>query len=554
MKKITEIILDKEAPLNLEALWVEPQEDSTVVLKVLNNGKWASTLTKGDLSAYQTKTDESLQTSDKTIAGAINELNSNMSESGYNLIEYGVTTYDELVEMAGNGKPSYLHLGEYGVFFFVPASIITGPNQIVIYPGVGYSVSISGDSSLLFGVTFPSILIITNENVWPDAESIMCSLAISNNIDEHDSNDKLTAPSCETVKNYVTKQLEPYATTTELSSLRNELQQTETGVATANSEIEKLKSGKQDIIIPGTGLAFDGNILNVTLDTNVFFVAASAPASPSEDQKKKICLVPADTTEEGNFYTEYVWVVDDEHPDGYWEEFGTYKSDVDLSIYQTKTDNNLQTTDKTIVGAINEVNSKSGYYISLTTLTNDSTSEQISEAIGGYDNLLNAINNKIPIYIYVTNEGAQLLVVVTNIYASQNFISLLYDTGTVISGYIINNNSGVLSCSVEPQPLQKTEDDDLNTSSKIIVGAINEVNGKTSIYTIVPELTADYTIPANATTREYIYEISIGATTYNVTAAEGIKWIDNNLPLVEANSKLIVSVVNNIAVWGTVYE
>lgn len=84
--------------------------------------------------------------------------------------------------------------------------------------------------------------------------------------------------------------------------------------------------------------------------------------------------------------------------------------------------------------------------------------------------------------------------------------------------------------------------------------AIDAVDNKTAVYTTVPTLSANYTIPANATTREYIYEISIGATKYNVTAAEGIKWIDNNLPLIEANSKLIVSVVNNIAVWGTIYE
>lgn len=38
-----------------------------------------------------------------------------------------------------------------------------------------------------------------------------------------------------------------YATKAELASLRSELQQTETGVATANSEIEKLQSGKQSI-------------------------------------------------------------------------------------------------------------------------------------------------------------------------------------------------------------------------------------------------------------------------------------------------------------------
>lgn len=221
----------------------------------------------------------------------------------------------------------------------------------------------------------------------------------------------LVAPTCDAVKNYVTEQLEPYA-------LKSELQQTETEVATANSEIEKLKSGKQDIITPGTGLAFEGNTLNVTLDTNVFFVAESVPASPTDDQKKKICLVPANTTEEGNLYTEYVWVIDDEHPDGYWEEFGTYKSEVDLTPYlktadasatyatkteltahtedtsnphnvtkaqiglgnvdntsdankpvstaqqnalnlkQSVTDNSLETDNKTVVGAINEVNTK----------------------------------------------------------------------------------------------------------------------------------------------------------------------------------------------------
>ena len=141
----------------------------------------------------------------------------------------------------------------------------------------------------------------------------------------------------------------------------------------------------QNKLTAGTGIKITkGNVINVTLDTTVFFVAEIAPASPSEDQKKKICLVPADTTEEGNFYTEYVWVVDDTHPDGYWEEFGTYKSEVDLADYlktsdaestylkitdaeseyatktelagkQNSTDDTLKTTSKNIVGAINEI-------------------------------------------------------------------------------------------------------------------------------------------------------------------------------------------------------
>lgn len=200
--------------------------------------------------------------------------------------------------------------------------------------------------------------------------------------------------------------------------------------------LEEQLDTKEDIFSPGEGLEMtEDRILNITLDLEIFWVNSTVPDTPPVGKSNKILLVPnPSSTDEGNYYTEYIWVVDTEHPDGHYEELGTYKSDVDLSIYQTKTDNNLQTTNKTIVGAI------------------------------------------------------------------------------------------------------------------------NEINNKNTVYTIIPTLTADYTIPANATTREYIYEISIGATTYNVTAAEGIKWIDNNLPLVEANSKLIVSVVNNIAVWGTVYE
>lgn len=93
-----------------------------------------------------------------------------------------------------------------------------------------------------------------------------------------------------------------------------------------------------------------------------------------------------------------------------------------------------------------------------------------------------------------------------------------------------------------------------NGTNPTVAKRLQDIINNIPEYIIVPTLTADYTIPANATTKEYIYEISIGATTYNVTVAEGIKWIDNNLPLIEANSKLIVSVVNNIAVWGIVYE
>ena len=103
------------------------------------------------------------------------------------------------------------------------------------------------------------------------------------------------------------------------------------------------------------------NTVNVTLDTTVFKVVASLPESTAAGDENKIHLVPAESTEEGNIYTEYVFV------NGKWEEFGTYGSNVDLAPYLTKedagktyqkiTDDTLETTSKKIVRAINEVKS-----------------------------------------------------------------------------------------------------------------------------------------------------------------------------------------------------
>lgn len=118
-------------------------------------------------------------------------------------------------------------------------------------------------------------------------------------------------------------------------------------------------AAKQDILTAGTGIEITPeNRINVTLDTTVFKVVSALPESPAAGDENKIFLVPAESTEEGNIYTEYVYV------NGKWEEFGTYKSEVDLtpylkktdaeSTYQKITDNTLATTAKTVVGAINE--------------------------------------------------------------------------------------------------------------------------------------------------------------------------------------------------------
>lgn len=230
--------------------------------------------------------------------------------------------------------------------------------------------------------------------------------------------------------------------------------------------LQEVVNSKQATITAGTGLEFEGNTLNVTLDTTVFKVVSALPDSPAQGDENKIHLVPAESTGANNAYTEYIWV------NSAWEILGEYTSEVDLTPYLKITDAQSTYATKT------ELTAHTG------NTSNPHNVTKVQVGLGNVDNTSDA--NK---------------------------------------------------------PVSTAQQ-----------AAINEVNDKTPVYTTVPTLAADYTIPVNATTREYIYEISIGATKYNVTAAEGIKWIDNNLPLVEANSKLIVSVVNNIAVWGTVYE
>ena len=98
---------------------------------------------------------------------------------------------------------------------------------------------------------------------------------------------------------------------------------------------------------------------------------------------------------------------------------------------------------------------------------------------------------------------------------------------------------------------QTKTDNALETASKQVAGAVNEVNGKLPLVTQVPELSADYVVPANATSREHIYEIAVGATAYGITGADGVKWADGTPPEVSANTTVVVSVINNLAVWGT---
>lgn len=117
------------------------------------------------------------------------------------------------------------------------------------------------------------------------------------------------------------------------------------------AEADNLAKTKQDKLVAGTGIAIDGNTISCTLDTNVFEVVQSLPERPETGKENKIYVVPNPDGQGDNMYDEYAWI------NGAWEKVGEFKADVDLSAYQTKQDDSLQTKAKTVVGAINELQS-----------------------------------------------------------------------------------------------------------------------------------------------------------------------------------------------------
>lgn len=86
--------------------------------------------------------------------------------------------------------------------------------------------------------------------------------------------------------------------------------------------------------------------------------------------------------------------------------------------------------------------------------------------------------------------------------------------------------------------------------------SVDSVTGKWRIFagntvTEVSALTRDYTVRNNpSTTSEDIYYIKIGSTPHNILGDTDIRWNNGQLPQVEANSTVFVSVMNNLAVWG----
>ena len=405
-------------------------------------------------------------------------------------------------------------------------------------------------------------------------------------------------------------------------------------VVDTSKTLQEVINSKQETITAGTGLEFEGNTLNVTLDTTVFYVVETLPVVPDPGNENKICLVPTDnvstlaTAPEASFpepdlikneYTEYIWTGSN------WEELGKYYSEVDLTPYLKTSDAADTYLSKTDAAStyLNKTDASSNYLAKTAAVGRiDSTSDGTGEIFNSYEdwsanvasgdcshaegfgtkaedvashaegsgtkaggvashaegsgtkaegdcshaegygtnatgvrshaegNYTNALNR------YEHAEGSYNVSNTGDTEDLQTRHSVGIGTGTsnrknaheiMANGdhYVfgLGGYDGTNATSEDSKTLQ-TVVTELQTS-------ITTIQSKQTVYTEVPELTADYQIPANATMVEKIYMITIGATIYDVTGAADIKWAGGVTPTASANSILVVSVLNNLATWQT---
>ena len=427
--------------------------------------------------------------------------------------------------------------------------------------------------------------------------------------------------------------------------------------------LQEVINSKQETITAGTGLEFEGNTLNVTLDTTVFKVVSVLPDAPAQGDENKIHLVPAESTGASNAYTEYVWV------NSAWEILGEYTSEVDLTPYlkiadaaltyativnltahtsntenphgvtatqvglgnvdntsdadkpistavqsaldkkQDSTDDNLATTDKTVVGAINEILPKATGVGKI-----DSNSDGTGEIFNSYRGA--AANEASGLASHA--EGANTTASASgahaegyNTTASGNY-SHAEGYNTTASGNDSHSegNRSTASGSYSHAEGDHTEafgasehsEGKYNKSYKSTSASVRvihsvgigsaesdrknaheiKINGDHYVYglgnfdgtnsadaqtlqevintkadstllptyTTAPTLIADYNIPANATTVEKVYDITVGDTLFNITYDPSIKWENGVAPITTANHRYLISIINNLGAWG----
>lgn len=370
------------------------------------------------------------------------------------------------------------------------------------------------------------------------------------------------------------------------SDLQNlSLKTTSKLVVEAINEIFDSLKGKQDTLVSGENIkTLNGESLlgngDITLDLTLYKVVSTLPTEDIDPNKIYLVL---DTGGEGeNIYKEYVYVNDS------WEELGTYRATIDLTPYLTKEEaSSLYATKSELQEVQNSVDGKQDTLVSgqnIKSIDGESLlgegDIQIKYPMPGSDSphfpdlcikldsegqlsggeTIDTLKQKLEkgvTWILYDNEYYLIRSISWSDYYYWISAVNMGDINQILD-ISFNGITDPLVSWDDTKRFQLTEDNTLQTTSKTVPGAINELKSsvddhtsKLPVVTDVPTLAADYVVPANATSREYIYNISVGATVYNIIGAEGIKWADGVAPIATANSTIVVSIMNNLAVWGT---
>lgn len=196
-----------------------------------------------------------------------------------------------------------------------------------------------------------------------------------------------------------------YATKTEIPSTDNLATKEELALKADKSSLGDylLKSDAQSTyqskLTAGTGIEITGeNVINVTLDTNIYQVVETLPES--DINPNKIYLILSAKSGETNLYTEYLYV------NNKWEEIGKYKADVDLTPYLKSSDAASTYATKAELGAkldtatYNEEKATFALKTEIPDTSNLATKTELSEGLAGKANTSDLSN-------YLTTANAQ---------------------------------------------------------------------------------------------------------------------------------------------------
>ena len=247
------------------------------------------------------------------------------------------------------------------------------------------------------------------------------------------------------------------------------------GLASSNIDFSEIKNGNYCYIVRGT-IGYDIPDGNLPLNNDMVHITKSNTAMTIITLSGGIY-----TYNGGTNGTDYISCTKD--------NFMTYS--VASETYQLKNDGKLITTDKTVVGAINELKNAldSGVNGVSTILTVSPTYEELDTLPEGSKvYILNGLGyNGDPVHINKSSDTITLIGIDGAINKYQkvgsswsNYSTENWATQKYVDTAIANAKLGGESGSVDLSEYQKITDSSLTTTNKTIVGAINEINGNTN--------------------------------------------------------------------------